>query len=293
MEKVYCSILNDVIGPVMMGPSSSHTAGPCRIANMARALLGEEIVEAEIVFDKQSSYAATYRGQGSDYGFLGGLLGMMPEDTQLADARRLATERGLRFTFTIDELADKHPNAALLRLRGARNILTVLSHSLGGSMYEIVALNGFPLRITGECDICVVIYRGSSLPARHLPHFEQVGVKEFHTSAGGVLLLEAIYPLDEARVSAMEADPDCITLRYVRTDVAVKKFEKQTLPFTNAAAAQAYADEHGLALWQLAVAYECAVGVTDERAMLNNFLHKLDVMAAAAAAGLAGHGVAD
>ncbi|NMA15188.1 MAG: hypothetical protein GX930_08145, partial [Clostridia bacterium] len=152
-----CSILNDVIGPVMMGPSSSHTAGPCRIGNLARALLDEEILEAEIVFDKRGSFAATYHGQGSDYGFIGGLLGMTPDDEKLAQSLAVADEKGMRYNFVVGDLEDVHPNAALLNLRGRKKEISILARSLGGSMIEIVSLNGRPLHITGEVNTLVIV----------------------------------------------------------------------------------------------------------------------------------------
>ena len=83
---VYYSILNDVIGPIMTGPSSSHTAGPTRIGQATRMLLGCEVKSCVITFDDKGSYPATYVGQGSNYGFAGGLLGYTTETPELKDS---------------------------------------------------------------------------------------------------------------------------------------------------------------------------------------------------------------
>ncbi|MDD4754109.1 MAG: serine dehydratase beta chain, partial [Desulfitobacteriaceae bacterium] len=185
-----CSILNDVIGPIMMGPSSSHTAGPCRIGHLARALLNDEVLKAEIVFDKRGSFAATYHGQGSDYGFVGGLLGMMPADEKLAQALAVADEKGMRYTFTLSQLEDTHPNAALLHLWSREREISLLARSLGGSMIEIVSLNGRPLHITGEVNTLVIVYRGQGFPSKVLPHFSNIRQQNFPADDGGVLQIE-------------------------------------------------------------------------------------------------------
>ena len=80
MERVYSSIFNDVLGPVMNGPSSSHSAGCARIGFMTRCLYGKDITQADVVFEELGSYPSTYVGQGSNFGFTGGLIGIPAED---------------------------------------------------------------------------------------------------------------------------------------------------------------------------------------------------------------------
>ena len=99
------SILKDVIGPVMRGPSSSHTAGPFYIGTLARALLGDEPASATFAFDPDSSFAEVYRQQGSDLGFAAGVLGWSITDERFAEALDLAAEQGLHLSYSGYQLA--------------------------------------------------------------------------------------------------------------------------------------------------------------------------------------------
>ena len=109
--------LFDILGPVMVGPSSSHTAGAVRIGRMARALLGQEPVRAQLLL--HGSCASTGEGHGTHQALVAGLLGLSPADVRVPDSFRLARERGLSFSFGTCVLRDVHPNSALIRLEDA------------------------------------------------------------------------------------------------------------------------------------------------------------------------------
>ena len=109
--------LFDVLGPVMTGPSSSHTAGAVRIGSTARRLLGEQPAEAEILL--YGSFAATGRGHGTDRALVAGLLGMQPDDDRIPHSFSIAKEAGLHFKIGTTNLRGAHPNTAVLRLTGA------------------------------------------------------------------------------------------------------------------------------------------------------------------------------
>ena len=145
------SILNHVIGPVMRGPSSSHTAGPWRIARMAADLLGAPPEIARFSFDPSSSLAVCYHDQGSDLAFATGLLGRELTDTEFHRMLSLAPQLGLDLSFEKALIPEAdHPNSSLLYLRGADRELVMHSKSTGGGSFEITSLNGFPVRITGD-----------------------------------------------------------------------------------------------------------------------------------------------
>src|SRR5574344_2150106 len=107
----------DILGPVMVGPSSSHTAGAVRIGLMARILLKEKPVYADVGF--YGSFAATYRGHGTDRAIAAGLLGMQPDDIRIPQSLGIAQQQGLRIFFSTVDLPDAHPNTAVLTLLGA------------------------------------------------------------------------------------------------------------------------------------------------------------------------------
>lgn len=152
--------LFDVIGPWMVGPSSSHTAGACRMASTARAIFGEEPGSAE--FTLYGSFAETYRGHGSDKALLGGVLGFETYDPRIRDSFRIADERGLRYAFTIDrDTRPAHPNTVGIRLqsRAGDRTLDVLAVSVGGGKIKIVRLDDVEVNFTGEHPTLIVHHR--------------------------------------------------------------------------------------------------------------------------------------
>jgi L-serine dehydratase len=150
MEHV--SILNDVLGPVMRGPSSSHTAGSYHIGRLIRSLAGDEPASAVFTFDPAGSYAATYRQQGVDLALAAGLLGWPITDARFPRALALAPGLGLRLRFRIAPLegAD-HPNTVRAEVRTrARGRLEVVARSVGGGTVEITAVDGRPVSLDGR-----------------------------------------------------------------------------------------------------------------------------------------------
>lgn len=115
-DKVSMINIFDMMGPVMVGPSSSHTAGAARIGNMGRTLLGEEVARADIGL--YGSFAETGFGHGTDRALLAGLLGMKPDDLRIPNAYEEANRAGMAYSFRTVELRDAHPNTALLELTG-------------------------------------------------------------------------------------------------------------------------------------------------------------------------------
>ena len=127
------SILNDVLGPVMRGPSSSHTAGAYHLATLARSLLGDQPVKAEILFDPDGSYAQTYREQGADRAFALGLLGCQLTDERFFQAFELAEKEGLALRFATEKLAEaNHPNTVRMQLKASDGKeMAVVANALG------------------------------------------------------------------------------------------------------------------------------------------------------------------
>ncbi|MGB9893333.1 MAG: hypothetical protein ACPLRA_02890, partial [Candidatus Saccharicenans sp.] len=146
------SIFNDVIGPIMRGPSSSHTAASYRLGFLARNLLGEEPVEGRVVFDSNGSYARVYREQNSDLAFVAGFLGWEITDSQFFQALKLASASGHNFDFVIESFKSAdHPNTVRIELRSkSGRRLAIMGKSIGGGAVEITELNGWPLLLSGD-----------------------------------------------------------------------------------------------------------------------------------------------
>ncbi len=140
----------------MVGPSSSHTAGACRIGLFARALLG--IQPDKALIELHGSFARTGQGHGTDRALAGGLLGFRPDDERLRDSLELASTGGLELTFQNVKLrGDQHPNSARLTLwRGERQV-TVVGSSVGAGRIVITSIDDFPVEITGTLPALVVV----------------------------------------------------------------------------------------------------------------------------------------
>ena len=147
--------LFDVLGPVMTGPSSSHTAGAVRIGLTGRKLLGEQPAQAEILL--HGSFAATGRGHGTDKALVAGLLGMQPDDENIPRSFALARQAGMLFTVGTVNLRGAHPNTALLRLRGQDgHMLEVMGSSIGGGRINICQIDGITTNFGGDHDTLIV-----------------------------------------------------------------------------------------------------------------------------------------
>ena len=145
----------DILGPVMVGPSSSHTAGAVRIGRMARTLLGEQPVKAEIGL--HGSFAETGQGHGTDRALVAGLLGMKPDDLDIPRSFELAAEQGMGYAFKTVQLREAHPNTAVLTVQGADGkTLTVQAASTGGGRIRVDSLNGVEVSFTGAFNTLVV-----------------------------------------------------------------------------------------------------------------------------------------
>ena len=139
----------DMMGPVMVGPSSSHTAGAARIGNMGRTLLGEEVARADIGL--HGSFAETGFGHGTDRALLAGLLGMKPDDLRIPNAYEEANRAGMAYSFRTVELRDAHPNTALLELTGkSGKKLTLQASSIGGGAIVVNKIDGIDVNFTGD-----------------------------------------------------------------------------------------------------------------------------------------------
>ena len=148
------SMLNDVLGPIMRGPSSSHTAAAWRISTLARSLLGEEVKEAEFTFDPWGSWGVVYDQQGSDRAFAAGLLGWSLEDGRFFDALKGAPGEGLAISFRLEPLPwATHPNDVRLRLRGREgDAMEIRGRSIGGGAIEVTAVDEVPVLLRGDSE---------------------------------------------------------------------------------------------------------------------------------------------
>jgi len=151
----------DIVGPVMIGPSSSHTAGAVRIGYVAGLILGRPAVKAEIHL--HGSFAKTYKGHGTDKALIAGILGMQPDDERIRSSPLIAKEKGLAVTIIPDSIPGAHPNTARIILTSAEGEqITVQGSSIGGGNIVINQINGLNVEFSGQCDTLIVLHRDTS-----------------------------------------------------------------------------------------------------------------------------------
>ena len=209
--------LFDVLGPVMTGPSSSHTAGAVRIGLTARKLLGEPPAEAEILL--HGSFAATGRGHGTDRALVAGLLGMQPDDEAIPRSFAQARAAGLRFSIGSVVLRGAHPNTALLRLAGpSGRKLEVMGASIGGGRINICQIDGITTNFGADHDTLIVHNLDTPghvaavtgcLSAREI---NIATMQLYRSTAGGyaVMVLECDQPLPDTLVAEVRALPGIV-----------------------------------------------------------------------------------
>lgn len=147
----------DIIGPIMIGPSSSHTAGAVRIGKTAALLMENPIVEADILL--HGSFAKTYKGHGTDKALVGGILKMDPEDIRIRNSLDIAKRKGIKVTFRTGELENAHPNTAVITLRDAQgNSLSVQGASVGGGNIVINHINNMEVYFTGQYPTLIILH---------------------------------------------------------------------------------------------------------------------------------------
>lgn len=148
----------DILGPIMIGPSSSHTAGAARLGKVARVIVAGEI--EEVTFLLHGSFGKTYKGHGTDRALVAGILGMEPSDINLRNALEIGREQGLKFEFKEYDLGDEHPNTVkfLIKCKDEKKS-EVVGSSIGGGSIQISEVNGNKVEFTGNYPTVIISHK--------------------------------------------------------------------------------------------------------------------------------------
>ena len=158
----------DVLGPNMIGPSSSHTAGAAVIAHLAHRLIAPPL--KKVAFTLYGSFAKTYQGHGTDRALLGSIMGFPTDDLRIRDSFSIAQKQGLEFSFTPNETeTEVHPNTVDIRMENAAGqVMTVRGESLGGGKVRIVRINGVTVDFTGEYSTVIAVHQDKPGVVAHI-----------------------------------------------------------------------------------------------------------------------------
>ena len=214
--------LTDIIGPIMVGPSSSHTAGALRIASMARSLCLAEPVSAS--FALLGSFAHTLSGHGTDKALVAGMLGLTADDARVRDSFRLAEERGLSFSFEPQPEADDydHPNTIDILVVDADGVeMCVRGESIGGGAAVIRRIDGIDVRVTGESTSVVVRQHDERGALAHIAqslsaHGANIATARLYREGKGKVaytVLETDQEVGARAKAAIEAHPAILDVR--------------------------------------------------------------------------------
>ncbi len=256
------SIFNDVIGPVMRGPSSSHCAAALRIGRLARDLMDAEFTELLVEYDRNGSLPTTHETQGSDMGLFAGLLGWDAADERLPQSPQALRDAGVRIRIETVDAGDPHPNTYRLTLRGPNEQRSLIAVSSGGGTIEVIGVDGFKLSMFGDCfeTLLWVEGRGREL-AQELGGF--VGAHEvlLHQSANRQLveLKAAGFPSDDT-VAELRRRFSLGAVKRLAPVLPVLSRKGMTVPFATCEEMLLKDAGRGTPLWKLAMEYEMSRG---------------------------------
>jgi L-serine dehydratase len=259
-------IFNDVIGPVMRGPSSSHTAASWRIANFALQLLNEELQSALIEFDKNGAWASNYREQGTVLGMTGGLMSIDLMDDQIKSAEQLASDKRINIRYQISAFKNDHPNSMRLQLKGSGNEkIEMLAVSTGGGAFEIRIIDGHKVKSAG---IRHELFIWSS--SKIIQEIEKVLKKNvyditFSDNDSKLFNIKSIKPFPEHLIHNLKLIPGLIKISYVKPIMPVIIGKDPVPDFFDADKIIEYAKEQSLSLGELGLIYEkCITGLGED-----------------------------
>jgi L-serine dehydratase len=284
-------IFNDVIGPVMRGPSSSHTAASWRIAKVCMDILSEPLKKAVIDFDENGAWAPNYREQGTTLGIDGGLLGLEMTDDRMKITEQVANELGISIVYEINSFKTKHVNTVRLTLEGVHGkTIQVLAASLGGGSFEIQEVDGFEVKIPGGFyELLLLNKKSDPIPE----------------------MLTALFPDNESMTESFNVDKRLINIKFSK-EISNEKIEglkssslfekvivtnpilpviagnESELPFTTIASLIEYAEKENLTLGDLGLIYEkCQSGLSEEE-LLERMKNLVGIIEQSIKTGIAG-----
>lgn len=262
--KIPPSIFNDVIGPVMRGPSSSHCAAAVRIGRLARDLMDGDIRSVLVEFHPTGSLATTHESQGSDMGLFGGLLGWEASDPRLVRSREALDDAGLAVEVRITDYPAPHPNTYRMKLEGPSYHHSMTAISTGGGMIEVVEVDGFSVSMAGDRHELLLFVDDLSGASALEEVFSRVGGTSLEDSlegsGGGLVRITGDSPFSEETLDALARLPTVRGVSVLDPVLPILTTTRMTVPFLNCR--DMLDGEHGSAteLWELAVEYESARG---------------------------------
>src|SRR6185437_2469639 len=287
------SIFNDVIGPVMHGPSSSHCAASLRIGRLCRDLMENNITNILVEFDPNGSLADTHTGQGSDMGLFGGFLGWEADDERLPESDNHISEAGIKVQFGIRDINAKHLNTYHITLSNPGETRTVTAISTGGGMIEVIAIDGIEVSIMGDFYETLLYCK---TPGRILELLNsEMSYDHLIVHDENLLLIEIkaqSFPgeLLQAQLNSME---EVISIKKLGPVLPVLSRKGIKVPFVTCNEMLEYNKNKNLSLLELAILYESERGNISEEEIIEKMRKIVRILKDSIKNGLQGTHYAD
>lgn len=284
------SIFNDVIGPVMRGPSSSHCAAALRIGRMARDLMGGKISEVLVEFDRNGSLPATHESQGSDMGLFGGLLGWDAADDRLPASAQAIRDAGVRIGIQTVDVGDPHPNTYRLTLRNQSGEHSLVAISTGGGMIEVIAIDGFRVSMFGDCHETLIRVRdrGREVAQRLRATVDADEVLVHERNGDWLVEVRDGTFVSEAVVNDLANLAEIRGVCRLAPVLPVSSRRGMKVPFTTCEQMLEYDAGRNVPLWKLAVGYEQARSGLSEEQIVAKMVEIVRILRRSIAEGIAG-----
>ncbi|MFM7196219.1 MAG: serine dehydratase, partial [Bacteroidota bacterium] len=287
MEK-FPSIFNDVIGPVMRGPSSSHCAASLRIGRLCRDLMDGDIREVYIEFDPNGSLATTHKGQGSDMGLFGGFLGWEAYDERLPDYQQAVEAEGINITIDIHPIGATHPNTYQITLKNERETHSMIALSTGGGMIQVIAVDSAVVNMDGDFhEILIYVKEGDGVMTILGQHteFDEVSL---HRGALNYIEIKSRKPVQEDLLERLHTVEDVLYIRHLAPVLPVLSRKGLQVPFITVEQMLRYNTNRNLSLWELATDYESVRGSITREEVFDKMRQIIRIMKHSVHSGLKG-----
>ncbi|MCE7993388.1 MAG: serine dehydratase [Roseivirga sp.] len=282
------SIFNDVIGPVMRGPSSSHCAASLRIGRMCLDLMGGAITDVLIEYDPTGSLATTHKSQGSDMGLFGGFLGWEADDPRLENYQAEISAAGIYPVIEIKDIGADHPNTYQINLKNGEEAHQLIALSIGGGMIEVISIDGAGVNMTGGYFENLIFTSNPESVTALLNTYKDYDHLQVCEGDKSFVNLKSQGPLPGTMLDELSSIEGVNVIRTLRPVLPVKSRKNLSVPFSTCEEMLVYNEGKNLDLWELAVDYESARGNISKEQVYEQMRGIVQIMSDSIKSGLKG-----
>ena len=284
-------IFNDVIGPIMRGPSSSHTAASWRAAKICMDILNEPLKKAIIDFDKDGAWASNYKGQGTPLGIEGGLLGLEMTDDRMKNTELVANELGISIHYEINSFKTNHVNTFRLLLEGinGKNI-QVVAISIGGGSFEIQNIDGFEVKICGDFYELLLFNSAKEMALEELQVMlpQSNSIVESFNNDKRLINIKFSKEVSDETIEKLKGALNFQEFIITKPVLPIVAGNESKLPFTSVASLLEFAEKENLDLGALGLIYEQCQSGLEDAAVIDRMKNLVSIIENSIKTGLAG-----